>query len=51
MKLITFVIANAIAYLIFGYICGEFNPLEWHWGARIVAVLIELGIINSTLKD
>jgi len=47
LKLITIIIFSLILslglwYLIFAFVSGEWNPLEWHWIARFAYLLIGL---------
>jgi len=39
-------LASLGAYALFGFIVGNWNPLEWHWAGRVVFVLILLGILE-----
>ena len=45
LKLITiiifsFILSLGLWYLIFAFVSGEWNPLQWHWIARLAYLLI-----------
>jgi hypothetical protein len=47
LKSITIIVFSLILslglwYLIFAFVSGEWNPLQWHWIARLAYLLIGL---------
>ena len=44
------IIFGTIIYFSFSFICADFNPMTWHVIARVIFVLLMIGIIIMSIK-
>ena len=48
-KIFRYIICAILAYLIMSFLCLDFNPIKWGFGARLLYIL-SLCCFNITLK-
>lgn len=50
-KLLASILATSIWYGVFSFITMDFNFENWHWGARLVFLILTGSSINTILKE